>query len=343
MILASCVAAVFSPISSKERIMRTAIVLLTGMVALLVGSGVALAAVITCPTGPDGECRGTKLADQITGTIGVDQIYALGGDDFVKGGSDADTMYGGDGNDQVGGGPGNDTFYGGAGNERLSGGEGEDVIHGGPGDDIDLDGDQQFDKLYGEEGDDLEVDGDRGNDLLYGGSGDDGGAPTSENLQHHGLRGEGGENWVYGEDGADTIDAQTAVDLAGAPEKIFGGDGDDTITATDGIQDEIDCGLGLDTVVSYDRGLDVVVNCENATPSATAQPIAGDVATAPGLTQLLCPSRYASIRTFGELTLSLVARCIMGSVLVRATKEVLRSSERPSRRVGQVRMAQSPR
>ena len=30
----------------------------------------------------------------------------------------------------------------------------------------------------------------------------------------------------------------------------------------------------------------------------------------------LCPSRYASIRTFGELTL--VARCIMGSVLIRA-------------------------
>src|SRR5918993_1680261 len=41
--------------------------------------------------------------------------------------------------------------------------------------------------------------------------------------------------------------------------------------------------------------------------------VKGYVATAPGLTQLLCPSRYASIRTFGELTLSLVARCIMGS------------------------------
>src|SRR5215213_725322 len=38
--------------------------------------------------------------------------------------------------------------------------------------------------------------------------------------------------------------------------------------------------------------------------------VKGDVATAPGLRQLLCPSRYASIRTFGELTLSLVARCI---------------------------------
>ena len=54
---------------------------------------------------------------------------------------------------------------------------------------------------------------------------------------------------MYGNEGADTIDAQTAVDLGGAQEKIFGGDGDDTITAADGLVYEIDCGLGLDTVV----------------------------------------------------------------------------------------------
>jgi Ca2+-binding RTX toxin-like protein len=201
---------------------------------------------------------------------GDDLIKGGLGADFVKGGGGADETYGGEGNDTVGGGPGDDTFYGGAGKERLSGGEGEDVLHGGEGDDTDLDGDQQVDKIYGEEGNDLEVDGDRGNDLLYGGPGDDGGVPNSENLQHHGLRGEGGENQVYGEDGADTIDAQTAVDLAGAKEKIFGGNGDDTITAADGLVDVIDCGPGLDAVVSHGRGLDVLVDCEDATPSATA-------------------------------------------------------------------------
>ena len=200
-------------------------------------------------------------------------------------------MYGGDGNDKMGGWTGEDIFFGGAGNDRLSGGEGADEIHGEEGDDIDLDGDASIDKIYGEEGNDFELDGDSGNDLISGGPGDDGGAPTSENLQHHGLRGEGGENQVYGNEGADTIDAQTTllsalvycvhrgrfacvVDLAGAREEIFGGDGDDTITAADGVQDEIDCGPGLDTVVSYDRGLDVLVICENATPSATTQPIA---------------------------------------------------------------------
>jgi hypothetical protein len=316
--------------------MRKTVLLLAVMAAALLMAGCSEP--ITCPTGPDGECRGTNKADQITGTRGVDQIYALGGDDSVqggdglgqrlqplhlpppvldvvveaisradtfasnvlglqsgargddlikgglgadsvKGGSGADAMYGGDGNDEVGGGPGNDYFDGGAGDEHLSGGEGEDEIHGGEGEDLDLDGDQRRDKVYGEGGNDLEVDGDRGNDLLYGGPGDDGGAPTSENLQHHGLRGEGGENRVYGEDGADTIDAQTAVDLWGAREEIFGGDGDDTITAADGLVDEIDCGPGLDTVVSYDRGTDVLVNCENATPSATALQMAS--ATAP--------------------------------------------------------------
>ena len=260
--------------------MRKAILLLTVvMVALLVGSGVALAAVISCPTGPGGECRGTRKADQITGTSEVDQIYALDGNDSVQGGGGADLIKGNLGADTTGGGPGNDTFYGGAGNDRVSGAEGEDEIHGGPGDDIDLDGDATIDKIYGEEGNDLELDGDRGNDLLYGGPGDDGGAPTSDNLQHHGLRGEGRENWVYGEDGADTIDAQTAVDLAAAPEHIFGGNDNDTITAADGVQDEIDCGLGVDTVVSYDTGLDVLVNCENATPNATAPATASAATT----------------------------------------------------------------
>jgi hypothetical protein len=58
------------------------------------------------------------------------------------------------------------------------------------------------------------------------------------------------------------MDAQTGVELGGAREEIFGGDGDDTITAADGLVDVIDCGLGVDAVVSYDRGLDVLVKCE---------------------------------------------------------------------------------
>jgi Ca2+-binding RTX toxin-like protein len=265
---------------------KTLLLLTTIALALLLAGGVALAATKQCKVGVS--CNGTSSADTITGTIAVDEIYALGGDDsvqalggadFLKGGSGKDTLDGGDGNDKSGGGTGNDIFYGGAGNDRVSGGEGEDEIHGGPGDDIDLDGDHLIDKIYGEDGNDLELDGDRGNDEIHGGPGDDGGAPTSDNLRNRGLRGEGGENWVYGEDGADTIDAQTTVDLAGALEHIFGGNDNDTITAADGLVDVIDCGLGLDTVVSYDTGLDQLVKvgdvdtCENATPTPTSQPL----------------------------------------------------------------------
>jgi Ca2+-binding RTX toxin-like protein len=308
----------FRPTKEGVEGMRKPVLLLAVMAAALLMPGCSEP--ITCPTGPDGECQGTQMADQITGTMGVDQIYALGGDDsvqggdglgqrlqslhlppvlnvvveaisaadrfasnvlglrseargddlikgglgadYVKGGSSADKMYGGDGNDKMGGWTGNDIFFGGAGNDRVSGGEGADEIHGEEGDDIDLDGDASIDKIYGEDGNDFELDGDSGNDLISGGSGDDGGAPTSENLQHHGLRGEGGENQVYGNEDADTIDAQTTVDLGGAREEIFGGDGDDTIPAANGVKDVINCGLGLDTVVSYDRGLDVLMICE---------------------------------------------------------------------------------
>jgi Ca2+-binding RTX toxin-like protein len=281
--------------------MRRATLLLTLIISapILLAGGVALAAVLTCPTGPGDECRftlenrqltlstdpdegiariglrivrlGTKGADEITGTEGADAIYALAandsvqgnlGDDFIKGASGADTMYGGDGNDRVGGSTGNDIFYGGAGDDRTSGGGGQDEIHGGLGDDIDLDGDARIDKIYGEEGNDLELDGDKGNDELYGGPGDDGGPPTSENIQRHGLRGEGGENLVRGNEGADTINAQWAVDRGGAQEQIFGGAEDDTIAAKDGVKDVIKCGSGVDTVVSFDAGLDELVDCE---------------------------------------------------------------------------------
>jgi Ca2+-binding RTX toxin-like protein len=175
---------------------------------------------ITCPTGPDGECQGTRKADQITGTIGVDQIYALGGDDSVQGGdglgqrlqpshlpppvlnvvveaiSRADT-FASNVLGQRNGARGDDLIKGGLGADYVKGGSGADAMYGGDGDD--------------------KAGGGPGNDTLYGGAGN---------------------------------------------ERLSGG------------EDEIDCGLGFDTVVSYDKGLDVLEDCENATPSATTQPIA---------------------------------------------------------------------
>jgi Ca2+-binding RTX toxin-like protein len=175
---------------------------------LLLAGGVALAAVISCPTGPGGECRGTPEADQITGASAADTIYALAGNDSVLGGRGDDFIQGDEGNDR-----------------ELSANQGQDEIHGGEGDDIDLDANARDDKIYGQAGKDLELDGDKGNDELHGGPGDDGGPPTSENIRLHALRGEGGENRLYGEDGAESINAQLRAGLGGAPERIFGGEG----------------------------------------------------------------------------------------------------------------------
>ena len=82
---------------------KTASLLLTLISAtvLLLAGGVALAAVITCPTDPGGECWGTTLANRITDTIGVDQIYAFGGEGSVQGGGGDDLIKGNLGADFV--------------------------------------------------------------------------------------------------------------------------------------------------------------------------------------------------------------------------------------------------
>jgi hypothetical protein len=65
-------------------VIRKTVLLLVVLAAtlLMIGCGES----ITCPTAPDGACRGTKEEDEITGTSGADTIYALGGDDSVQDG-----------------------------------------------------------------------------------------------------------------------------------------------------------------------------------------------------------------------------------------------------------------
>ena len=61
---------------------RTLLLLSTMMLALLLASGVALAANIQCQGGP---CVGTEQNDRITGSLEDDVIQALGGRDHVTG------------------------------------------------------------------------------------------------------------------------------------------------------------------------------------------------------------------------------------------------------------------
>jgi Ca2+-binding RTX toxin-like protein len=123
--------------------MRRVAFLLTVMgVALILASGVALAASIACS---GGECLGTEGDDSMTGTDGYDLMYGLGGNDNMFGHFGNDDMFGGSGDDFLLGDEdydfpdtflGNDTLYGGPGNDDLRGGFGNDKIYGGDGDDF---------------------------------------------------------------------------------------------------------------------------------------------------------------------------------------------------------------
>jgi Ca2+-binding RTX toxin-like protein len=128
--------------------MRRVVLLLTAITMVLVlGSGVALAAVKFGTNGPD----------ELFGTKGEDVLYGRGGSDFLEGCAGDDVLYGGDGPDLVG-----DGLCRRSGNDKLYGGDGDDEIFSFRGNDV----------LYGGKGNDQLFEG-RGNNKLYGGSGND--------------------------------------------------------------------------------------------------------------------------------------------------------------------------
>lgn len=105
---------------------RATLAFLSVGLAILLASGVALAA----------NLEGTSGADTITGTSSIDYINGNDGNDTINGLAGGDQIQGGNGNDQVGGGDGPDTINGNNGDDRiLDGGNGADNIEGGSGKD----------------------------------------------------------------------------------------------------------------------------------------------------------------------------------------------------------------
>jgi Ca2+-binding RTX toxin-like protein len=125
--------------------------------------------------------------------------------------------------DTINGGPAADTLDGGAGTDIINGGGGDDQITGGLGDDT-IDGGNGKDHLFGNAGKDV-INGDSGDDEIDGGIGDD------------------------------TIDGGDGVDV------IRGDAGGDRITGQDGFADNINCGIGIDKLLTRD-GNDTVKRCE---------------------------------------------------------------------------------
>ncbi len=110
---------------------RTGLVVVMMVVTLVVGSGVALAAVEVGASGSD-EFFGTNKEDVFHGRGGSDFLEGCGGDDILYGGDDPDLVGDGQcrksGDDKLFGGDGDDTLFEGRGENEMFGGEGDDFF-----------------------------------------------------------------------------------------------------------------------------------------------------------------------------------------------------------------------
>ncbi|CEL97817.1 unnamed protein product [Vitrella brassicaformis CCMP3155] len=135
--------------------------------------GVTTAPPLVGTDGDDGEASkgGYPRNKAFEGTDLGDTMYALGGDDLVRGKKGDDTIFGGEGNDILRGQEGADTVDGGAGDDEVTGQSGDDRLFGGEGKDF-MNADSGNDLLDGGPGDD-NLSGDSGTDRVKGGPGDD--------------------------------------------------------------------------------------------------------------------------------------------------------------------------
>ncbi|MCR5662727.1 MAG: hypothetical protein K6G50_11470 [bacterium] len=210
-----------------------------------------------------------KMALNITGGAGNDNIVGGAGNDVIIDNYDSNVIDGGAGEDIlvangkssrsffdrvndyingdetalvtpkniIAGGAGNDYIEGGFGNDIIDGGEGGDIIYGLDGNDTIAGGDGD-DYIDGGEGKDV-IDGGEGNDKLFGGKGDDtiaGGAGNDV------IAGGKGNDIVDGGEGADSITVYKQPFLFGkkdyeANKDVVAADAEDTISEVQYMED----------------------------------------------------------------------------------------------------------
>jgi Ca2+-binding RTX toxin-like protein len=275
--------------------MRHAILLLTlTVMALAMAAGVAIAQVVSCPTGANGICVGTDNNDTLNGTAAGDDMRGLKGQDTLNAAADFDLLNGG---------RGNDTLNGEADNDTLSGNLGDDALKGGAQDDTYLFADRwgkdrivddaamgmfgerlsfslltepvTMDLVSSASGPEVrsganrlnfspnvsinEVDGSSSGDTIKG----DASGDFLNGIQGNDtLRGRGGADTVVGMDGNDQLFGNSGSD------EFDAGGGADMIDAADQEADNISCGGGNDRVL-FDQGMDTFLNanaCEDKRP-----------------------------------------------------------------------------
>ena len=171
---------------------------------------------------------GTPGDDTISGSAGDDQIFGLEGNDI---------LLGLDGNDVLDGGIGHDFLRGDGGNDSLLGGDDDDYLRGGLGDDF-IDGGAGWDRVafFGATAGitvDLNIvgvaqdTGSQGFDTLVGIE-HASGTPFDDT-----IIGNGGDNWLWGENGNDSFAAgggNDLVEVGPGTVSADGGTGNDTFS-----------------------------------------------------------------------------------------------------------------
>jgi len=196
----------------------------------------------------------TNTTEAFAGVTGRVITFGGSGNDIIVAwfltsiGTDAD---GGDGDDILFAAPVDSLLIGGDGNDTLVGGDGNDTLWA--------------DGVDGGEGA-------TGNDLVIGGDGDD---------LIVGDGSEGGDDFLYGEDGKDTIlsgGGDDFVDGGDDDDKLFGGDGAegsmDQLFGGKG-NDFIEGGVGPDTIDGGD-GRDFIITGDSTTQQTTGDTVTGD-------------------------------------------------------------------
>jgi len=250
---------------------RAVLVLLAMVGALMLSSGVALAATITCL--PDEDCFGTEDADTLEGSISDEYMFGRGGNDTLNGLGGNDELYGEEGNDNLLGGASADRLVGGPGRDMSNGDGGDDTYYFGPrwGKDVISDDSSstnvlRFRKSYYEpvlvsQGLTIRLTPGTGPEVKNKLK------TTTINWEGHAI-----DN-VYSGVGNDKITGDALANRLdggdGGKDTIFGEGGDDYINVGDGSGDDIvDCGEDLiggapdADEVHYDLGDDVSNNCE---------------------------------------------------------------------------------
>jgi Ca2+-binding RTX toxin-like protein len=275
--------------------MRRAILLLTVMVsALALASGVAIAQIVSCPTGANGICVGTDNNDTLNGTAAGDDMRGLKGQDTLNAAADFDQLNGGRGNDTLNGETESDTLSGDLGDDTLKGGAQDDTYLFTDGWGQDRITDDAAMGMFGERlsfslltepvrmdlisstarpevqsgsntlnfGPNVvinEVDGGSSNDAIKGDEGKD----FLNGIQGNDIvRGRAGADTVVGMDGKDGLFGGRGID------EFDAGNGADVIHAADNKAENISCGGGND-IVFFDQNVDTFLNanaCEDKRP-----------------------------------------------------------------------------